>query len=367
MRKWPSPAEDGRAAASKGFPSMKSTMGSGGDAVQPSLIRQEGRRVWPFRSAQIQSQRGGVASRRVWAVRVKPARIVLLGIALTSGVAAAYLSSSKPQPLPASQAVAEPMKIPATEVLVAATDLALGTKLGAGNLKWLAWPVDGLAGGLIRKEDSPDAIAESTGSIVRDGFVANEPIRKEKLSKSDTGLLAAILPEGKRALAITIDHAGSNSAGTLVLPNDRVDVIHVYKDWQASKAREFEIYTSEILLRNIRVLAIGQNIEGKDGQRAAIGETATLELDPDQAKTVALVQRSGWLTLALRSVADAHASRQLAAARPETTTVTILRGAKREEYAVLQTGETARPPRAPATPAEGTVASGREFPALARR
>ncbi|SDR12739.1 pilus assembly protein CpaB [Rhizobiales bacterium GAS191] len=297
---------------------------------------------------------------------MKRARIAIIAVALTAGMAAAYLSSSKPQPLPAAQLAAEPVKVPATEVLVAATDLALGAKLGAGNLKWLPWPVDGLAKGMIRKGDNPDAIAENAGSIVRDGFVANEPIRKEKLAKTDTGFLAAILPEGKRALAITIDHSGSNSAGTLVLPNDHVDVIHVYKDWQASKSQEVEIYTSEILLRNIRVLAIGQNTEGKDGQRAAIGETATLELDPDQAKTIALVQRSGWLTLALRSSADGNTQQQQVRP-PETATVTIMRGAKREAYAVLLGQDTAAAPRVPATPAGRNIAPIRDFPALARR
>jgi pilus assembly protein CpaB len=297
---------------------------------------------------------------------MKRARIAILAVALTAGLGAAYLSQSKPLPLPAApQVAAEPMRVPATEVLVAATDLDLGAKLGAGNLKWLPWPADGLAKGLIRREDNRDAIAESVGSIVRDSFVANEPIRKEKLIRTDNGLLAAILPGGKRALAIVIDHSGSNSAGTLVLPNDHVDVLHVHKDWQASKSQEFEVFTSEILLRNIRVLAIGQNIEGKDGQRAAVGETATLELDPEQANTIALAQRSGWLTLALRSAADANAPPEVG--KPETATVTIVHGSKREEYAVLQGKDLGDPPSAPATPAGRPIVPGREFPALARR
>jgi pilus assembly protein CpaB len=86
-----------------------------------------------------------------------------------------------------------------------------------------------------------------------------------------------------------------------------VDVIHIYKDWRASKAQATDIYSSETLLQNIRVLAIGPNIEEKNGERVAVGETATLELDPDQVNTIALAQRTGSLTLSLRSVADANA------------------------------------------------------------
>jgi pilus assembly protein CpaB len=243
---------------------------------------------------------------------MKPARIAIIGVAVVAGLAAAYLSSGRREPAPSPQVAIEPEKIAASEVLVAATDVPLGTKLGASNLKWLTWPAEGISPGMILKKDAPDAIAQNAGAIVRETFVANEPVSKDKLIKSDAGYLAAILPEGKRALAIGIDQRGSNSAGTLILPNDHVDVIHVYKDWRATKAQGTDIYSSETLLQNIRVLAIGPNIEEKNGERVAVGETATLELDPDEVNTIALAQRSGALTLALRSVADGNTAQVVA-------------------------------------------------------
>lgn len=243
---------------------------------------------------------------------MKPARIAIIGVAVVAGLAAAYLSSGRRESAPSPQVAIEPEKIAASEVLVAATDVPLGTKLGASNLKWLTWPAEGISPGMILKKDAPDAIAQNAGAIVRETFVANEPVSKDKLIKSDAGYLAAILPEGKRALAIGIDQRGSNSAGTLILPNDHVDVIHVYKDWRATKAQGTDIYSSETLLQNIRVLAIGPNIEEKNGERVAVGETATLELDPDEVNTIALAQRSGALTLALRSVADVNTAQVVA-------------------------------------------------------
>ena len=68
--------------------------------------------------------------------------------------------------------------------------------------------------------------------------------------------------------------------GRLILPNDRVDVIHTRRTRGRAGGDEF---TSETLFRNVRVLAIGQLIEAKDGKKLAEGNTATLELTPAQA------------------------------------------------------------------------------------
>lgn len=236
---------------------------------------------------------------------MKSKRIAIIGVAVVAGLTAAYLASGGRESAPT--VAPEPEKIAASEVLVASADLPLGTKLGSSNLKWLPWPADGVAPGMILKKDAPDAIAQNAGSLARQTFFANEPVTKDKLIKADAGYLSAILPEGKRALAISIDQRGSNSAGTLILPNDHVDVIHIRKDWRASQSQGSDVYASETLVQNIRVLAIGPNIEEKNGERVAVGETATLELDPNEVNTIALAQRSGTLTLALRSVADANA------------------------------------------------------------
>jgi pilus assembly protein CpaB len=62
--------------------------------------------------------------------------------------------------------------------------------------------------------------------------------------------------------------------------------------------------TSETLLRNVRVLAIGQNIQERNGEKVVVGETATLELDPRQVELIAVAQRAGQLSLSLRSLHD---------------------------------------------------------------
>jgi len=66
-----------------------------------------------------------------------------------------------------------------------------------------------------------------------------------------------------------------------------------------------DIVNSEVILANVRVLAIDQTPKEKDGQSAVIGKTVTLELTPAQGQMLTRARQSGTLSLALRSIADA--------------------------------------------------------------
>jgi pilus assembly protein CpaB len=67
-------------------------------------------------------------------------------------------------------------------------------------------------------------------------------------------------------------------------------------------------FVTETILKNIRVLAIDQAIqEDEEGRRVKVGETATLELTPQQAEIITVAQQmADRLTLSLRAVADAQ-------------------------------------------------------------
>lgn len=238
---------------------------------------------------------------------MKRAQLIVLGIALTAGVAAMYLAGGSSEPPPAPVQVVAPPPVRSAEVLIAAVDIPMGSTIGQNDMRWQPWPADSVPPFMIRRSDTPNAQTELSGSIARIGFVSGEPMRKEKLIRADgSGFMSAILPAGMRAVAITIDTRGSNSAGGFILPNDRVDIIRTYRDDESTRSQGSDVYVSETILRNIRVLAIGQNIQEKDGQKVVVGETATLELEPRQAETITLAQRVGQLSLALRSIADAN-------------------------------------------------------------
>jgi pilus assembly protein CpaB len=242
---------------------------------------------------------------------MKASRLVVAGIAGVSAVGALLMSNiSPPPPAPqapiasAPNAPVEPMRL--GEVLVAATELAMGAVLQENDLKWAQFPESALSPHYVQRRDSPNAIQELAGSIARQPFLTGEPLRREKLIRGNgSGFLAAILPAGKRAVAITTDASGATSAGGFVLPNDRVDVVRTYRDEDATKARGAEVFKSEIVLSNVRVLAIGQNIQERNGERFITSQTATLELDPKETEQVMWAQRVGTLSLALRSLQDA--------------------------------------------------------------
>ena len=239
---------------------------------------------------------------------MKKARLIFLGFVLASGAGATYLVLDKPEP-PQPVAAAAPPPVQQDQVLVAAHELTFGSVVQPTDLAWQKWPKDSPMQGIVRKDESPNAIDEMKDSVVRGSFLAGEPIRREKLFKgANSGYLSAILAPGYRAVAINIEGSGATTAGNFILPNDRVDVIRIYRDDDAAKAGAGDAYISETLVTNVRVLAIGQNAQDKGGQPFASGATATLELDPHQAETVVLAQRIGQLSLVLRSMQDAKPS-----------------------------------------------------------
>jgi pilus assembly protein CpaB len=254
--------------------------------------------------------------------------LILLG-ALGAGGIAAWLAISVQSDSPTPVAIVE--RSPTVEVLVASADIGQGQKLGPESLGWKPWPEGAVPPGFIVRATRPDAVEALAGSVVRDRFVAGDPIREEKLARKDSSLLASNLVAGRRAVAIRI--SAESSAGGLLLPNDRVDVVQtVSRDGQGDAV-------SRTILRNVRVLAIDQKIDEatpKEGETAnggtVVGKTATLELDETQTEIITGAQASGLLSLALRSVEDRDEVHE--ARRQRSHTVRILRGGASETVTV---------------------------------
>jgi pilus assembly protein CpaB len=261
----------------------------------------------------------------MWKVkRMNTARIVVLTIAVGAGGVAAYLASgSDPK-----QAPSEPVaQLQTVDVLVAKSDIGLGQPVSAGDVQWQTWPAATASNNFIRRNERPEAQAQIVGAIARSPFIAGEPIRDQKLVRADgSGFMAAILPTGMRAISTEI--SPETGAGGFILPNDRVDVILSKREKNPDKASSSDIVSSEIILTNVRVLAIDQTIEEKNGQKVVVGKTATLELKPEQSENLARARQAGTLSLALRSLADANA--------PEVKTED--RASKRDSISIVRYG-----------------------------
>ena len=86
-----------------------------------------------------------------------------------------------------------------------------------------------------------------------------------------------------------------------ILPNDRVDVLMTTR----RSGEGEEGFQTEVILENVRILAIDQTIQEKDGEAVVVGETATLQLSPQEVEILAIAQQmADRLSLALRSIAD---------------------------------------------------------------
>lgn len=241
---------------------------------------------------------------------MKLGRVLVLGVAVGAGLVAAVIAMNlvrQPAPAPVVVEAPAPEAPPTPRVLVAAVDIPRGTTISADALEWRDWPQSGISDRYTVEEGdgtaqvaavvNPDA-ALGVKTIANASFYAGEPIIDAKLVRSNQGYLAAILPAGMRAVATGISVV--TSAGGFILPNDRVDVVMV-------RTSDGGDALTEVILSNVRVLAIDQMIEDQDGKKVVVGQTATLELAPRQVQILAAAQPvAERLMLSLRSIKDSN-------------------------------------------------------------
>lgn len=237
---------------------------------------------------------------------MKVTRILVLVVALGAGLLAAVLMRGMlggQEPAEASKPV---VSVNMEKVLVAKADIGLGAKVSQDQLGWQSWPEAALTDQYIKKSERPNAISKLSGTIARSPFLNGEPINDGKLIRSDRGFMSAILPKGKRAVAVEVRAA--NTAGGFILPNDRVDVILTQKAPKGGGAGN-DAYVSQTILENIRVLAIDQKLKEEKGAKAVVAkDTATLELSPRQSEMIVQAAQLGTISLTLRSIADSKPS-----------------------------------------------------------
>jgi pilus assembly protein CpaB len=231
---------------------------------------------------------------------MKAARLVVLGVAIAAGGLAALLAGGDEPPPPPKPVV----QLETVDVLIAQKDIGMGHSVSSADVKWQMWPTVAAGANMIRRTDRPNAIEDISGSIARGTFSTGEPIQEAKLIKANgSGYMAAVLPSGMRAISTEI--SPETGAGGFILPGDRVDVILSRRDKQAEKLSGVEAHVSETVLKNVRVLAVDQTVEEKNGQKVVVGKTATHELGPRQSEILANGRQKGTLSLALRSIVDA--------------------------------------------------------------
>ncbi|UVK38953.1 Flp pilus assembly protein CpaB [Mesorhizobium sp. AR10] len=229
-------------------------------------------------------------------------RLIILSVAVAAAGGAGYVAKNMVA-APPPQVVTNAPQAPAIalqDVLVLSGDVAMGSPL-ENNISWESWPADGVNANFITRAAEPEALDKLKGSVARMAMYTGEPLRRSKLIGEGQSFMSSMLPTGMRAVATAI--SADTSAGGFILPNDFVDVIMTRRSDTGSGGSGF---TTETILKNIRVLAIDQTIqEDEEGKKTRVGQTATLELTPQQAEIITVAQQmADRLTLALRSIKD---------------------------------------------------------------
>lgn len=206
---------------------------------------------------------------------------VLLGL-LAAGAVWTMMDSTPVEVKPAT---------PQGTIVVAATDIPIGTDIAPQVLRAVPWPAAVPAGAFRRIED----VTEDGGGKALRNFAAGEPILETGIS-GRLGRLANLAQIGPdmRAMTIAIDEV--TGVGGFLVPGDRVDILmtHLSRDDTAS---------ATIVAQNLRVLAMGQ-VQDPGASEPKLVKSLTLEATPAVVQKIALARSIGTLGVMLRGTGN---------------------------------------------------------------
>jgi pilus assembly protein CpaB len=179
-------------------------------------------------------------------------------------------------------------------VVVAAVDLPLAAKLKIEDLKVIDWPAEHIPPGATSDPK------ELVGRVLISRVLAQQPLVPGMLAAKNAGSgLAALIPSNMRAIAVRVDDV-VGVAG-FIHADDRVDVLVTMRPMGAGSES-----TTKVFLQNIKVLAVGQEVDNGAQNRlhATPATVATLLVTPQDAERLVLAQSEGRIMLTLRSWTD---------------------------------------------------------------
>ncbi len=235
--------------------------------------------------------------------------IIAIVIAAVAAFAVLKMSgnqSAPEQPKPVSQ------DIKTIDVYIATKPIPIGSVITEDMLASQKWPEHLAVDGFVRAGSETNPI----GMVARGAFQQNEPLILAKLANpSDPNFLAGDLPAGMRVVTIPINEI--DGVAGFVFPGDHVDLIltHEIDSWITppggstnAEPQQTKETITETLLTNVKVLAIDQRASNsgatdKDG-KLLIPKSASLMVSQENAQRVRLAQKTGTVSMVLRSLAD---------------------------------------------------------------
>jgi pilus assembly protein CpaB len=275
---------------------------------------------------------------------VRASTIVMIGFAAVFGliamfIAQSWLSSQADEQRRNLQAGQKPTST--KTIVVAKEPLRFASELAADKLAEVPWPADAVPAGAFA---SIAELMKGGTRLVLSPIEINEPVLTLKLTgPGERATLSALVQPGKKAVTVRVNDV--DGVGGFVMPGDRVDIVLTR---QIDKGNA----TTDVVLQNIRVLAIDQSADVRSS-KPLVAKAVTVEVDLVEAQKLSLSSSVGTLSLLLRKAGEqvAEGTRRITlddifknflpaagSAEQRAVTVAVTRGSKREEYSVPKEG-----------------------------
>jgi pilus assembly protein CpaB len=185
---------------------------------------------------------------------------------------------------------------PGVDVVVAANELNVGSKIEDRDLKIVRLPAESL----------PEGVFRSKTRVVGRGVVLpvskGEFILPNKVAGENAGSgMPALIPPGMRAVSVRVNEVVAVAG--FVVPGTRVDVLLT-----GNPGGNSENQTTTVL-ENIAVLAAGQKLERNAAGEPQSVPVITLLVSPEDAQKLTLASQEGRIQLSLRNPLDTNQQR----------------------------------------------------------
>jgi pilus assembly protein CpaB len=238
---------------------------------------------------------------------------LLLGAALTLGVAAAFLSVNylKGREQRMAEELARKAKGgPTIAVVVPTRELALGAMIDQKVVAAREVVADLLYDDAV----TADQFEKVAGKRLLKPVLPGRPLRFSDVQDDRAKDLSTALEPGLRALTFDIDE--TNSFAQMLRPGNFVDLYLIAQDPGAPSPASQEV---RALLPKVKVMATGQTVRGspeaapqdpmaQQGRQQSAYTNITVEVTPAQAARIALAQQVGKIRAVLRNPEDEKAS-----------------------------------------------------------
>jgi len=175
-------------------------------------------------------------------------------------------------------------------VVVAARDLARGTRISPDDLAVEQWPENEIPAGAREEKDSLE------GTFLVSSLPAGKPVLPINLPRKGKGGLAAAIPPGMRAVSVHVD--GFGGVNGILDMGDRVDVLVA----DAARTPGRADINLRTLINNVEVLATGRDPDHR-GRPLSQAEVTVL-VEVKDAEALSLADQAGSIRLTLRNPID---------------------------------------------------------------